>query len=184
MSPARLAALRAFFASIEARLPSAVDEMYGQLFEEVPEAIPLFKGDLQEQKQRFRFMLLSIIKLTRSSHLWPVCTMTGRATLPSLNELKSRHADAGVTPAHFEVMKILLTKACEHIAPAEFTPEIAESLAFVFDVLARSLTVSDSASEALARKDGPPAQDTAAGFQDPSSYFDHDVPDKDDAGRA
>ncbi len=180
-SPKSLAALRDFFASLEPRLPGAVDDMYGRLFEAVPEAQSLFKGDLEEQKQRFIIMLQAIIKLTRSSHLWPVCTLTGRATLPALNELRSRHAKAGVTPEHFQIMKTVLTNVCEQIAPAEFTPQVAEALAFIFDVLARSLTIADSAAEALARKNQPPARDTEAGLHDPASFFDLELPSEDAA---
>ncbi len=181
MSPKSLAALRNFFANIEPRLPSAVDTMYRRLFEAVPAAQSLFKGDIEEQKQRFTIMLQAIIKLTRSSHLWPICTLTGRATLPALNELRSRHAKAGVTPEHFQKMKAVLTNVCEQIAPAEFTPQVAEALAFIFDVLARSLTIADSAAEALARKNQLPGQDAGAGLHDPASFFDLELPGEDAA---
>jgi len=174
MTPDRLAALRAFIASTETRLPSAVDAMYGSLFETLPDAQSLFKGDLYEQKVSFTLMLQHIVKLTRSSQLWPVSSRTGQATLPVLNELRERHANAGVTPEHFEKMKIVLSHAFEQIAPAEFTPPVAEALGFVFDVLARSLTMPQtSAPGDLVSKLHQPGTE----LHDPGSYFDYEPQD-------
>ncbi|MGO8955484.1 MAG: globin domain-containing protein [Rhodomicrobium sp.] len=176
MAPKQLAALRHFFAGVEPKLPEIVDVMYGRIFQAHPGSEALFKGDLQEQKRRYAHMLQSIVQLTRSSHLWPIRIDKGKATLPVLNELKSRHAKAGVTPEHFEVMKAELLEACREIAPAEFTPAAAEALAFVFDVLARSLTISDSAAAALVRKNQPARGNGDAALHDPGSFFDYEEP--------
>ncbi len=173
MAPESLNELRAFFACIEPQLAGVIDVMYGRLFDAVPEAQTLFKGDMQEQKRRFVLMLQSIVKLTRSSHLWPVSTLSGHATLPSLNGLKSRHAQAGVTPSHFGVMHAVLSDVCAKAAPDKFTPKVSAALAFVFDVLARSLTVPHDA-DALARKTAGRA---GADLVDPARFLGSELTD-------
>jgi len=180
MAQEQLAALRHFFASVEPGLPEIVDVMYGRIFQALPGSEALFKGDLQEQKQRYTHMLQSIVQLTRSRHLWPILIDKGRPALPVLNDLKSLHAKAGVTPEHFGVMKTALMQACGEIAPAEFTPAAAEALAFVFDVLAHSLTISDSAAVALARKNLPPAANDGAALQNLGRFFGYEDADTGD----
>jgi hemoglobin-like flavoprotein len=139
MSPDRLLALRKFFAAIEPRLPEVVALMYARLFAAVPEAASLFKGDLADQQRRYGLMLQSIIKLTRSSHLWPVSAFSGQASVPAVDMLGTRHADAGVVPEHFELMKQVLCGCCSEMFPNDFTPPAQEALGFIFDVMSRSL---------------------------------------------
>lgn len=174
MTPDKLLALRAFFVSIEARLPGMVDAVYGRLFELQPDAKSLFKGNLQEQKLHFVHMLQSMVILTRSSHLWPVGGLTGQASIPALEHLGYLHAKAGVTRAHFAKMQIVLLQVCQETAPMEFTPRVAEALAFILDVLARSTAVPhDQAPDALAQL---LSRNTGTALQDPSSYFDEELP--------
>ena len=167
----RLAALRDFFGSVKPRLPEIAGAMFSRLFAVAPETRSLFKPDMEDQTVRFAEMLHNIVELTRSKHLWPAGNTNGRTALPLLNELKSRHVQAGVTPQHFTIMEAALSQTCAELAPAEFTPKAAEALSFIFDVLARSLTVPDSAQEALARPHQAPDSDGAAP-QDFASYFD------------
>ena len=93
-------------------MPEVVSMMYGRIFEAAPEARALFKGDIEEQMQRYGKMLQAIVKLTRSSHLWPVRAFTGEASLPFLDKMGTIHADAGVTLAHVNLMK----KSCRNAA--------------------------------------------------------------------
>jgi hemoglobin-like flavoprotein len=139
MSPDRLLALREFFATIEPRLPEIVALMYARLFAAFPETASLFKGDLKVQQRRYGLMLHSIIKLTRSNHLWPVSAFSGQASVPAVDMLGARHADVGVAPEHFELMKQVLCRCCAEKFPKEFTPPAREALGFIFDVMSRSL---------------------------------------------
>jgi hemoglobin-like flavoprotein len=139
MSPDRLLALRKFFAAIEPRLPEVVALMYIRLFAVAPEAASMFKGNIKDQQRRYGLMLQSIIKLTRSSHLWPVSAFTGQASVPAVDMLGTRHADAGVVPEHFQLMKQVLCDCCAAKFAKEFTPAAQEALGFIFDVMSRSL---------------------------------------------
>jgi hemoglobin-like flavoprotein len=164
MSPDRLIALRKFFAAIEPQIPEVVALMYSRLLAEAPEAATMFKGDLLEQQRRYALMLQSIIKLTRSSQLWPVSAFTGQASVPAVDMLGARHADAGVVPEHFELMKQVLCGCCAETFPKDFTPPVQEALGFIFDVLSGALVRTVELAQAnrekknrLPDRDLPPA---------------------------
>ncbi len=170
--PERLAALRNFFAKAEQRLPATVALTYDKLFEAAPEVASLFNGHLREQQQAFLCKLQGIVKLTRSSQLWPVGTPTGQILIPEVAEFGRRHARTGVTPEHFALMKEMMARACKETAPAEFTPAAEEALAFIFDVLAQSLTAGDSAPDALSKLR---LHRNGTALHDPFAYFDEEM---------
>ncbi len=147
--------------------------VYVRLFEAIPEAASLFKGDLQDQQRRFANMLQSIVKLTRSSHLWPVTALAGQASIPTLDSLGSRHAAAGVTAQHFAIMKSVFSKYFEETAPNEFTPDVQEAFGFIFDVFARSLAKSGEGPAAiLDRKNEPPGESSQAAHNLRNYFYD------------
>jgi hemoglobin-like flavoprotein len=173
MSPDRLVALRRFFAAIEPQIPQVVALMYSRLFTAAPEASKMFASDLQEQQRRFGVMLQSVIKLTRSSHLWPVSAFTGQASVPAVDMLGARHADAGVVPEHFELVKQILCGCCAEMFPKDFTPPVEEALGFIFDVMARSLTHTVELAQAgREKKNRLPDRDLAPAAGDIYNYLD------------
>jgi hemoglobin-like flavoprotein len=172
MGPGDLSALRRFFANNESRLPEVVNNMYRRIFEAVPEAKSLFKGNLQEQQAHYMRMLQSIVKLTRSSHLWPVGAFTGTASLPVLDKLGCIHADVGITRTHFDLMKSVLSHCCREVDPAGFTQGVENALGFIFDVVANSLTKSeDIHQEELARKNSLPLRGDELPVEDFNRFF-------------
>jgi hemoglobin-like flavoprotein len=177
MGPGDLSALRGFFVKNERRLPEIVAAMYSRIFEAVPEAKPLFKGDLQEQQAHYMRMLQSIVKLTRSSHLWPVGAFTGKASLPVLDKLGTIHADVGISRAHFDLMKKVLSQCCTEIDPVAFTPGVERALGFIFDVVGNSLTKStDVCQEELARKNQLPLRGDEQPVEDYDRFFANALP--------
>jgi hemoglobin-like flavoprotein len=159
MGPSDLSALRRFFSAIEPKMPEVVNLMYGRIFEAAPWAKPLFRGNLEEQKTRYMHMLQSMVKLTRSSHLWPIGAFTGKASLPVLDQLGTIHADVGIKREHFELMKSILSQCCKEIGGEAFDERVERALGFIFDVVANSLTKSsDVCEEELARKNSLPAR--------------------------
>ncbi len=174
MSPDRLATLRTFFSNLETRLPGAVALTYLRLFEADPEADSLFNRNIRDEQRRFAGELQDIVKLTRSSQLWPAGAPTGQILIPEVAEFGRRCAEAGLTIQHFTIMKRAMARACEEIAPADFTPPVAEALAFILDVLVQSLCLpSDSAAKALSKL---PCRTTATVLHDPFAYFDEELP--------
>lgn len=146
MGPDRLAALRTFFETAEPQFPTIVALMYRRFFEARPETIRLFKGGMPEQQRQFAAMLWSIVTLTRSSELWPIDAMTGHAPIPAIEKLAMQHAAAGARPEHFETMKAVLARCLHEAFPREFSPPVADALAFVFDVAARATAYSKDLS--------------------------------------
>lgn len=146
MGPDRLAALRTFFATAEPRLPDIVALMYERFFEVLPETSPLFRGGMREQERLFTAMLWGLVRLTRSSELWPVNAFTGQAPIPAIEKLGSFHARAGVQPEHFETMKAVLSRCFSEMFPKEYTPPVDEALAFIFDVSSRAAARPESKS--------------------------------------
>jgi hemoglobin-like flavoprotein len=157
MSPEQLAELRNFFTGYEPRLPLAVAAMYQQLLEAAPEVRPLFKGDFQQQEQRYLNMLQELVKFTRSSQLWPVQPGSGVSTIPAIDRLGTTHAPLGITREHFDKMKAVLTEYFREDGQDLFTPAAEEALSFIFDVAARATGDTAGASgEELARKNRLP----------------------------
>lgn len=172
MGPGDLSALRGFFTRNEGRLPEVVANMYSRIFEAVPEAKPLFKGNLEDQQAHYMRMLQSIVKLTRSSHLWPVSAFSGKASLPILDKLGAIHADVGITKAHFDLMKSVLSKCCKEVDPAGFTAPVERGLGFIFDVVANSLVKTcDLQEEELARKNSLPLRGGELPAEDYERFF-------------
>lgn len=163
MSPDGLAALRAFFATTEAHLPGVVSLMYVRFFEARPDAALLFNGDMRNQQRQFTSMLWSIVRLTRSSELWPVNALTGQARLPVIEDLGASHACAGVRPEDFEAMKTVLAQCFREQFPKEFTPPVENALGFIFDVASRSTAAQTGARQAgNAQRKRPEAAKNAA----------------------
>ncbi len=158
MSPEQLAELRNFFVSFEPRLPQAVTVMYSRLLEAIPEARELFKGDFPEQERRYLHMLQELVRLTRSSELWPIQAGTGTATIPAIDQLGSSHACIGITPGHFDKMKAVLAQCIREDSPEQFTPAVEEALGFIFDVVgSASANTCGITAEELARKNKLPS---------------------------
>ena len=167
MHPERLAELRSFFVIAETRIPDIVGLMYGRLFEAMPSAALLFKGDMQEQTRQFAFMLQTLIHLTRSSQLWPVSAGTGEALLPEVESLGRRHAHADVRPKHFEAMKEVLSQCLREMFPDDFTPSAEKALAFIFDVVSRSAARPGP----MPREKKQPGSEKGTGLSDLRRFF-------------
>jgi hemoglobin-like flavoprotein len=168
----RLTALRNFFAVVEPKLPAIFAVAYQRLFEVEPGLAGLFKGGVREHLPRFFVKLQGIVKLTRSSQLWPAGAATGQMLIPDVANFGRGHASFGVQPVHFSLMNDMLSWTCKEAAFEEFTPLVEEGLAFVFDVLGASLTARESGGDVLSklrsRWSGP-------AVLDPSTFFDDEM---------
>lgn len=147
--------MRAFFATTEVHLPGVVSVMYVRFFEARPDAALLFNGDMRNQQRQFTSMLWSIVRLTRSSELWPVNALTGQARLPVIEDLGASHACAGVRPEDFEVMKTVLAQCFREQFPKEFTPPVEKALGFIFDVTSRSTAQTGARKSLNSEKQRP-----------------------------
>lgn len=139
MTPQQLRLVKTFWAKAEPLLASAIPDMYERFFALAPEARALFKGPLACQQAQFSEMLCGIVKLTRSSHLWPVSALTGQAVIPGLASLARQYAVAGVQVEHCHKIKHALVTTFTEKFPADFTEGVRDAFCLIFDVLAQSL---------------------------------------------
>jgi hemoglobin-like flavoprotein len=144
MTPQQLRLVKDFWTKAAPKLDAIFPRMNEKLFAITPEAKELFKGPIFEQQSHFSEMLCGVIKLTRSSHLWPVSAFTGQAVIPGLDDLREQHARAGVRSEHYHPMKLALIASFSEVFPEDFTPEVREAFGIIFDVLTRSLTQEKS----------------------------------------
>ncbi len=134
--------------------------MYSQFLDELPEAKALFKGDLQQQQKHFLLMLQEIVRITRSTHLWPVSAHTGTQSIPIIDNLGRTHSCKGVAPEYFDKMKMVLVRCFKEHNPVEFSPAAEEGLGFIFDVVAKASTGTCEISvDAMADKNKLPLKD-------------------------
>ena len=159
MTPEQLAELRNFFVSYEPRLPQAIAVMYSRLLEAIPEVRQLFKGDFQEQEKRYLLMLQDLVRLTRSSQLWPIHAGAGTSTIPVVDKLGSTHSCLGITQEHYDKMKSVLAQCFREDCPEQFTPGAERALGFIFDVVAKaSADTCGITAEEIAHKHKLPHQ--------------------------
>jgi hypothetical protein len=165
----RLTALRNFFVEAEPKLPAIFAVSYQRLLEVEPGLAGFFQGGVREHLPRFLAKLQGIVKLTRSSQLWPAAAASGQMLIPDVAAFGRGHAKQGVQPVHFSLMNDMLAWTCKEAAFEKFTPLVEEGLAFVFDVLGASLTAKDTGGDVLSklrsRWNGPV-------LHDPATYFD------------
>ncbi len=179
MSPDQLAELRKFLTCVEQQLPQAVAIMYGRLLDAIPEAKQLFKGDVEEQQKRYLHMLREVVKLTRSSHLWPVQALTGTPSIPAIDKLGCFHSRLGVTREHFDKMKAVLMQCFREYCPEQFNPRAEAALGFIFDVLAKASTnAREMSAEVIARKNKPPHRNETARPGSFADFFGAEVLDE------
>lgn len=147
MSIAQLRAVKNFFAKHDKEIDGVVDLTFRKVMAARPDVVPMFPGNLQQHQQVFSKILRKLIELTRTCYLWPVSVQTGHASLPGLDHIRARHEQVGVTASHFGVMKIALIEALQETFPQDFSQDMHEAFAFVFDVLAKSMVSAPARAE-------------------------------------
>jgi len=113
------------FSDVVAAPGCRIDLFYGRLFEIAPEVRRMFPDDLAEQKNKLMAMLGTVVaSLIRLDQL-----------LPAVRALGQRHADYGVTAAHFEPVGAALLWTLEQGLGDDFTPEVKDAWTAVYTVL-------------------------------------------------
>ena len=113
------------FADVAARL------FYGCLFELDPRLEALFRGDREEQGRKLMRMIgLAVNGLDNLAEL-----------VPTLLALGGRHASYGVVERDYITVRRALLWTLERGLGAAFTPEVRESWATVYNLLADTMKV-------------------------------------------
>lgn len=147
MTMQKLRIVRNFFSAREKDIDTLAGLTYGNMIALAPEVAPMIKADAQGYCPLFSQMLRTFIELTRKSHLWPASAETGNVLIPGLANLRAYHAEAGVKPQHFAMLKEALLHSLERAYPQEFTAEVRNAVVYVFDALAKTLNATRNIEE-------------------------------------
>jgi hemoglobin-like flavoprotein len=147
MTMHKLRIVRNFFSTREKDIDALAGLTFGNMLALAPEVASMVGVDAQGYCPLFSRMLRSFIELTKKSHLWPASAETGSVLIPGLANLRERHAEAGVTPQHFVLLKQALLQALARGYTSDFTAEVRDAVVFVFDALAKTLVETRNIEE-------------------------------------
>ena len=110
---------------------------YARLFQIAPSLKPLFKGDRPEQGRKLmQMMAIAVGALNRLDALVPVVEALG-----------TRHVGHGVKKEDYQTFGSALLWTLEHSLDTQFTPEVKDAWAAVYDLLAETATAKAYSSE-------------------------------------
>jgi hemoglobin-like flavoprotein len=129
MTPQEIKLVQMSFAKVAPIAATAADLFYSRLFEIAPEIRPMFPNDLTEQKKKLMSMLGTVVSgLSRLDMMVPAIQMLGR-----------RHAEYGVTAAHYAPVGAALVWTLEQGLGDEFTDEVRKAWVAAFTTLATTM---------------------------------------------
>ena len=114
MTPEQVAMVQDSFKKVVPIAGTAADLFYDRLFEIAPEVRPLFPDDMKEQKMKLISMLATAVtNLHQAENI-----------IPAVEPLGKRHAEYGVTAAHYEPVGAALLWTLEQGLGPDFTPPL------------------------------------------------------------
>lgn len=129
MNPQQIKLVQMSFAKVAPIAAVAADLFYSRLFEIAPEVRPMFPEDLTEQKKKLMSMLGTVVSgLSRLDTMIPAIQMLGR-----------RHAEYGVTAAHYAPVGAALIWTLQQGLGEEFTPKVRDAWTAAFTTLATTM---------------------------------------------
>ena len=136
MTPHQISLVQTSFAKVAPIAATAADLFYGRLFEIAPEVRGMFPDDLAEQKNKLMAMLGTVVaSLIRLDQL-----------LPAVRALGQRHADYGVTAAHFEPVGAALLWTLEQGLGRDWTPAVKEAWVNCYTLLSGAMISATQSS--------------------------------------
>jgi hemoglobin-like flavoprotein len=138
MTPEQIDLIKKSWEAVMPIKATAAELFYNRLFELDPALKPLFKGDMTVQGQKLMMMINAAVGgLDRLDTLVPV-----------VQDLGKRHVAYGVKDAHYDTVGAALLWTLEKGLGDAFTPEVKESWATVYGVLAS--TMKSAAADVMA----------------------------------
>lgn len=125
MTPRQIDLVQSSFAKVAPIADTAAGLFYARLFETAPEVRPLFRHDIGEQGRKLMATLGMVVNGLKSLD----------ELLPAVRALSARHADYGVTPAHFTPVGAALIWTLERGLGDDFTDETREAWLAAYGVL-------------------------------------------------
>ncbi len=138
MTPEQAVMVKESWAKVMPIADKAAELFYGRLFEMDPALKPLFKGEMKEQGAKLMKMINTAVNgLDRLEEI-----------VPAVEALGKRHVAYGVADKDYDTVGAALLWTLEQGLGDAFTPEVKESWATVYGVLAG--TMKKSAAEVAA----------------------------------
>ena len=129
MTPQEITLVQTSYAKVAPIAARVADLFYGRLFEIAPDVRCLFSEDLAGQKKKLMLVLGAAVgSLDRLDALIPVVQALGE-----------RHAEYGVTAAHFAPVGAALLWTLEQGLGPAFTPEAKAAWTIVYSVLSHTM---------------------------------------------
>lgn len=139
MTPAQIRLVHASFAKVAPIAKQVGEKFYNRLFASAPETRKLFKDDMSYQHEKFMAVVAELVNLhLRSLISLPVTQLeNAEAAMPSIRTLGKDHAQWGVIPAHFGLMRKSLMDTFQEVLGDAFTAELREAWQAAFDVMSK-----------------------------------------------
>ena len=129
MTPTQIALVQSSFAKVAPIASDAAALFYDRLFATLPEARPLFKGDMDEQGRKLMATLTAVVgSLDRLD-----------AVLPTAKALAIRHVGYGVRPEHYEPVGAALLWTLEQGLGPDFNSDTSEAWRTAYGVLSSAM---------------------------------------------
>lgn len=126
MNPQQIALVQTSFAKVEPIADVAAELFYQRLFAIDPTALPLFRGNMEQQGKRLMQMIGVAVK-----SLHKLDDIVG-----PVQALGRRHAGYGVLPGHYESVGAALLWTLGQGLGSDFTPEVEAAWAATYGLLA------------------------------------------------
>ena len=139
MTPAQLRIVRDTYTKIAPVAAQVGEKFYNRLFGMAPDTRKLFKDDMSYQHEKFMGVVAELVNLHLRSLLSLPATQleNSEAAMPTIRKLGKDHAQWGVIPAHFGLMRTSLMTTMHEFLGDEFTPEVREAWEEAFDIMAK-----------------------------------------------
>ena len=129
MTPQEIKLVQASFSKVAPISAIAADLFYTRLFQIAPDVRRFFPDDLAEQKKKLTAMLATVVG--GLAHL--------DILMPAVQALGRRHAGYGVAGAQFASFGAALLWTLDQVLGNDFTPEVRDAWANVYDALAQAM---------------------------------------------
>jgi hemoglobin-like flavoprotein len=145
MTPFQIQQVESSFATVAPVSDSAAETFYSRLFEIDPSLQPLFKGDMKAQGRKLMQMISTAV-----NGLGKLETI-----VPAVQALGARHAAYGVAERDYDTVGQALLWTLEQRLGTGFTPEVRDSWAAAYGLLADTM-------KSAARSGNAPPERSAA----------------------
>ncbi|MCA9311260.1 MAG: hypothetical protein KDA21_08650 [Phycisphaerales bacterium] len=126
MNAARIQRIQSSFDYLAPRADELVERFYATLFATHPEVRSMFPADMNDQRQKLKASIALVVRnVARFEEL-----------TPALEQMGARHADYGVLPAHYPIVRDTLLGVMAEMAGDVWTAQLTEDWSAALNAVA------------------------------------------------